>query len=222
MAELPDQSMTAEPVAIAELRPHPRNYREHPADQLEHLKASIVEHGLYRNVVIARDGTILAGHGVVQAATALGLETVPAYRLDVGPDDPAALKVLIGDNEIEHLGERDDRLLSELLREVGTLDLDNLLGTGYDELMLANLVMVTRPASEIADFDAAAEWVGLPEYRPEPNVIKLTIAFDSAERRREFLDLIGVRLEVDDSSFRWPVANQHDDVSSVRFSDADA
>ena len=70
-------------VAISGLRPHPRNYREHPEDQLEHIKASIVENGFYRNVVAARDGTILAGHGVVLAATAMGLRKVPVIRLDL-------------------------------------------------------------------------------------------------------------------------------------------
>lgn len=54
-----------ETVPIKELRPHPRNYRSHPEDQLEELMASLDENNQYRNVVIAWDNTILAGHGVV-------------------------------------------------------------------------------------------------------------------------------------------------------------
>jgi hypothetical protein len=56
---------TTELIAIKELKPHPRNYRSHPEDQLVHLVNSIKQHGFYRNVVVAKDNTILAGHGVV-------------------------------------------------------------------------------------------------------------------------------------------------------------
>lgn len=55
-------------VPLSELRPHPRNYRHHPERQLIHIAMSLHQNGFYRNVVAARDGTILAGHGVVLAA----------------------------------------------------------------------------------------------------------------------------------------------------------
>ncbi len=61
-------------VPIAELKPHPRNYKKHPADQLAHLEASLKQYGQFRNVVVARDSTILAGHGVVAADAAAALE----------------------------------------------------------------------------------------------------------------------------------------------------
>ena len=47
---------TVETAAIADLTEHPRNYRRHPEDQVIHIEQSIREHGLYRNVVVARDG----------------------------------------------------------------------------------------------------------------------------------------------------------------------
>lgn len=101
-----------EMVSVEELRPHPRNYRKHPEDQIEHLVDSIKQNGFYRNVVIARDGTILAGHGVVEACIRLNTSEIPVIRLNREPDDPQSLKVLTGDNEIGHLGEIDDRILS--------------------------------------------------------------------------------------------------------------
>lgn len=167
-----------EQVPLADLKPHPRNYREHPDDQIEHLAQSIRQNGFYRNIVVARDNTILAGHGVALAAGRLGMLEVPVVRLPIDPDCPAALKVLTGDNEIEHLAEQDDRLLSELLKEIKEVDLDGLLGTGYDEAMLANLVFVTRPAGEIEDFDEAAHWVGMPEYHDGEEPLKLKAGID--------------------------------------------
>src|SRR2546430_11899104 len=125
-------------VPIDMLKPHPRNYRKHPDDELEHIMESIRTHGFYRNIVLAKDGkTILAGHGVVEAARRLGYKEIPAILIDYEPDDPHALKVLVSDNEIAHLAESNDRALTELLREVANAG--DLLGTGYDEMMLANL-----------------------------------------------------------------------------------
>lgn len=209
-----------ETVIIASLKPHKRNYRQHPDDQLEHIITSIKEHGFYRNVVIAKDGTILAGHGVVKAAQKMGLAEVPVIRLDVEPDSSQAIKVLTGDNEISHLGEIDDRALSELLKEIKDVDLTGLLGTGYDEMMLANLVMVTRPASEIQDFDEAAAWVGMPEYDEGEERIKAVVSFRTLEDRERFMDLAGIEKPHSTTgktwSFWWP-AKSRDDLSSVKF-----
>lgn len=210
-----------EDVSISELRPHPRNYRAHPEDQLVHLEASIQKHGMYRNVVIAREGTILAGHGVVEAARRLGMETIPAKRLDLDPDETRALEVMTGDNEVDHLGEVDDRQLTELLKEIKDNDLDGLLGTGYDEQMLANLAMVTRPASEVADHNEAAHWVGMPEYEPMDEPWKVVFSFETEEDRAELARRLG--LEFKGSNGRtartwWP-PRENDDRVSLRFED---
>jgi ParB-like chromosome segregation protein Spo0J len=141
-------------VSVSELRRHPRNYRQHPKEQLDHLIKSIKEHGFYRNVVVANDGTILAGHGVVEAAEILGMTEVPVIQLSVGPEDPKALKILTGDNELSRVAGIDDRLLADILRDVKEGAVDGLEGTGYDEKMLANLVFMTR--TEFEAFDAAA------------------------------------------------------------------
>jgi hypothetical protein len=58
-------------------------------------------------------------------------------------------------------------------------------------MMLANLVFVTRPESEIEDFDAAAQWVGLPEYQKTAKPFKVLVSFDDDAMRQKFLDFIG-------------------------------
>ncbi len=165
----------AEPVQLIDLKPHPKHYKVHLDDQLEHLANSIKQHGFYRNVVVAKDYTILDGHGVVSACHKLKLKEVPVIKLDIESDSPQALKILTGNNEIGKLAEIDDRKLSELLKEVK--DKDGLSGTGYDKMMLAKLVMVTRPQHEINDINEAAEWVGMPDYVPKDHYIKYTIIF---------------------------------------------
>lgn len=205
-----DYEYVTEVVDIGSLRPHPRNYQGHPKDQLDHIKASIEQHGLYRNVVISSDGYILAGHGVTQALRELGRKRVVVKRLPYAYDSPEAVKVLTADNEISHLAERDDRLLTELLKEVKDLDPKGLLGTGYDEPMLANLVMVTRPANEIKDHNEAAEWVGMPEYDLEPDTIKIVVNFENEDDRQDFARTLGVSLTEKTRSMWWPPKDRQD------------
>lgn len=220
-------SVTQHPVEslpLASLKPHPRNYREHPDDQLAHIEQSLREHGQYRNIVVAEDGTILAGHGVVEAAQRLGLTALDGIRLPIKPDDPRALRVLAGDNEMGRRAMIDDRALSEILRDVYEQDVDGLLGTGYDEQMLANLLYVTRPASEIADFDAAAAWAGMPSFDPGDLDYKVVVICASKEERDRFVEASGVgvmRGNPDNRvwSARFP-AQARDDLNAVRYQQA--
>jgi hypothetical protein len=211
-----------EMVAVADLKPHPRNYRRHTPEQLMHLEQSLREHGFYRNIVVAEENTILGGHGIVEAAQLKGVTTVPVVRLPYPPDDPRALKVLAGDNEILHFAEVDDRALSEILKEVRDADLTGLLGTGFDDAQLANLVFVTRGAHELAGLDAAAEWVGMPEYEPQVRAIQLTVFFDTPEDREKALGLLDIthvkRYETGTKTWStwWP-DREMDDAKSILF-----
>ena len=208
-----------EQMDIEQLKPHPKNYREHPEDQLNHLMKSIEQHGFYRNIVIAEDNTILAGHGVVKASKRLGLDKVPVIRLDIDPNSPKALKVLAGDNELGRLAEVNDRELSEILKEIMEMDVEGLLGTGYDEMMLANLAMVTRPAKEIANINEAAEWLGMPDYEPTEVPYKISINFRSAEDRTDFIHRFDMGIADSQSTTiaTWYPPKEREDKASVRY-----
>lgn len=193
-----------EMVPLSALRPHPRNYKRHPDEQLDHIIKSIDEHGFYRNVVVARDGTILAGHGVCEAVAKMGLlgpELIPIIRLPIDPEDPRALKVLAGDNEIGKMAEADDRALTELLRDVATVD--DLLGTGFDEQNLAALLYNTRPKEEVEDMNDAAEWVGLPAYEEGEKPIKLVITFPTEAHRLDFVTQMKLRVDKRPERVAW-------------------
>jgi hypothetical protein len=207
-----------EQIELSLLKPHPQNYRIHPTDQIAHLVQSIKEHGFYRNVVIAQDNTILAGHGIALAAQEMGLFIIPVIRLLIAPDSVQALKVLAGDNEIEHLAEQDDRLLTELLKSIMQEGGDaGLLGTGYDGQMLANLLYVTRPETEIESMDEASHWVGMPEYNAIMPPPKLIISFESEGERDNFLKWLDQQQQTivmgknrDTWSMWWPPREKED------------
>lgn len=205
-----------EVIATEELLPHPQNYRNHPEDQLEHIIASLRKNGFYRSIVVARDNTILAGHGVHAAAIKMGLSTVPIVRINIAADHPNALKLVVGDNHISHLAEGDDRALADLLKRIKEESDDALLGTGFDDMMLANLAFVTRPESEIRDFDAAQEWAGMPEFGDTAPPIKVSVAFRSEEDRLRFCEILDIPVPKGQRGVWWP-PKQNDDISSVKF-----
>lgn len=223
------KTLTPEQVAVEELKPHPRNYKQHPDDQLDHIIASINETGFYRNIVIAEDGTILAGHGVVQAAKKMGMATVPAIRLPLAPDDPRAIKVMVGDNEIGKLAEVNDWQLLDLLSDLGDLDL-GLLGSGFDENMLNGLSYLTSPPDRdqvSKQAIAEQEWAdaGITDYDPSHAHPKVTITFDTEEDRVEFMAQLGVKVTMSKArtnviSFVWPLLETQNDYNSVGFESA--
>ena len=130
-------------VPIDSIRPHPRNYRKHPDEQLEHIRASLRQYGQYRPVVTSSDSYILCGEGVWTGCKAEGWETVEVNPMPFPHDDSRAEKLLVLDNEVSRLAEDDDKTLASLLASIQQQDETGLQGTGWDdgelEAILGNL-----------------------------------------------------------------------------------
>lgn len=211
--------MNIETIEVGKLKPHPRNYKEHPDQQLQHIIKSIEEHGFYRNIVVAKDNTILAGHGVVQASKLMGKQKVPVIRLNIDSDSTQALKVLTSDNEIGNLAMVDDRQLSEVLKDILDEELD-LTGTGFNEDQLSALIYTTRNADEIQTIDEANEWVGIADYENKPDLIKVMVHFDTEEDRENFMQLLDnphVNYKMGKTWKIWYPERGNEDPSSIRF-----
>lgn len=132
-------------VALRDLSPHPRNFRDHPEEQLAHLRQSLQEIGVMKNIVISADDVILAGHGLVKAARQLKMEKLPVWRLPFPHLHPLALKIVVIDNESARLGVRDDRALASLLQSLHREHPSHLLGTGYNAADVETLTNSLRP-----------------------------------------------------------------------------
>jgi DNA modification methylase len=76
-----DQPIAIEPMPIASLRPDPGNARTHSKKQIRQIADSIRRFGFNNPVLVGEDGGIIAGHGRVEAAKLLGLDSVPTVRL---------------------------------------------------------------------------------------------------------------------------------------------
>lgn len=67
---------------LSDLTPDPHNRRTHTPRNLDMLAASLRDVGAARSIVIDETGEILAGNGLVQAATAAGLDRVQVVDVD--------------------------------------------------------------------------------------------------------------------------------------------
>lgn len=199
------------------LIPHPQNYKEHPDKQIDEIMQSIREHGFYKALVVTHENYILAGHGVHKAALRMKIPKIPCRVVQLDYKSSKAMKILIGDNELSKGAVVDDRLLSAILKGVKEYDDMGLLGTGYDEKQLANLIFVTRSADEIADFNEAEHWVGLPEFEAVAAPIKFVVSFRNEDDRREFARLLNLPPATKEVQSTWWPPKEKDDLVSVKF-----
>ncbi len=142
--------MQIEQLAITALRPYERNSRTHSKDQINKVAASIKEFGFTNPVLIADDNTIIAGHGRVEAAKQLGLETVPVLRLaHLTPEQIKAY--VIADNALAELAGWDNSLLIGELEDLQLTGFDiTLLGIdSLEKLLSTDLGQIPESGSEV-------------------------------------------------------------------------
>ena len=85
--------------AVGELIPDPRNARTHPKRQIDQIRASIEAFGFTNPVLADPEGHIIAGHGRLQAARAMGLAELPVITLS-GLSEAQKRALRIADNKI--------------------------------------------------------------------------------------------------------------------------
>jgi DNA modification methylase len=109
--------------AVGDLIPDPRNARTHPKRQIDQLKASIQEFGFTNPILADPEGHIVAGHGRLQAARAMGLTEVPTIILS-GLSETQKRALRIADNKIALNAGWDLEILQLELSELASLDVD--------------------------------------------------------------------------------------------------
>lgn len=119
----PDEGPRIEMLPIADVRPRERNPRKHPREQIEALARSIREFGFTAPALIEADGTLIAGHGRVEAARKAGLERVPCLRVaHLTPEQVRAY--VIADNRLAGLAEWDEQALKDELAALSEIKFD--------------------------------------------------------------------------------------------------
>jgi DNA modification methylase len=141
----------------AELRPHAGNARVHSAEQLDQIKASMLAFGFTNPLLVDEDGVLIAGHGRLVAALALGIAKVPVIVLrHLSPAQKEALR--LADNRIAENATWDQALLRDALaglQEAGDVD---LLAIGFSRDEIGAILAAANEA--VADGDARQEQDG--------------------------------------------------------------
>jgi DNA modification methylase len=141
-----------EHLATGSLVPYARNSRTHSAEQVAQIAASIREFGFTNPVLIDGQGTIIAGHGRVMAAQALGLEQVPCIRLS-HLSEAQRRAYVIADNKLALNAGWDASILALEMDALRSEDF-NLDLLGFNDKELGELLDLSPTESEGKDPDA--------------------------------------------------------------------
>jgi ParB family chromosome partitioning protein len=129
---------TIENVPIGKLKAYDSNARTHSPEQVAQIAASMVEFGFTNPVLIDKRGTIVAGHGRVEAARSLGLEEVPCIRLEHLTEDQVRAYCL-ADNKLALNAGWDDAMLKaelDILKEEGfNMDLTGFTDAEVEKIL---------------------------------------------------------------------------------------
>ena len=130
MAQKSAPPITIQHVAIADLRPDPRNPRVMPELERDALDRSIDEFGLVEPVVVHRStNRIVGGHRRVESAIRNGFVEVPVVFVDVTDEQADVLSLAL--NRIH--GEWDNKLLARMLADLQNLPEVDISLTGFDD-----------------------------------------------------------------------------------------
>ncbi|WP_340149840.1 DNA methyltransferase [uncultured Sneathiella sp.] len=114
-------SVTYRPVS--DLVPDPRNARTHSKKQIGQIRASIEEFGFTNPILADPEGNLIAGHGRLLAAKAMGLNEVPVITLE-GLTEIQKRALRLADNKIALNAGWDMEILKLELSDLATLDVD--------------------------------------------------------------------------------------------------
>lgn len=201
-------------LSLGDLKGAERNPKKHATADIQ---ASIKRFG-YANAIIRdeRTGRLVAGHGRIEALTALqkaggeppegivqdGLDwLVPVQTGWSSKDDVEANAFLVADNRLTETGGWDEVSLVALLDEVAKTSVQALEGVGYDE---ADLVRLRGPGDDAGaqapEPDPTRNWRVLrfkvpPELRER--YVKLTERWHDQDDARQFERLVSAAEKLD-------------------------
>lgn len=143
-------------VRVDALTPYAKNARTHSEAQISQLVASVRKFGWTNPILVDGSKGIIAGHGRLMAAKALGMTEVPVIELS-GLTAAEKRAYILADNKLALNAGWDEGLLSEELRALGDLGLNlDDIGFSADELtsLLADKTAGLTDPDDVPDLPA--------------------------------------------------------------------
>lgn len=144
-------------VEIVKIKPYKNNAKIHGKNQLKKLQESISEFGFLTPCLIDQDFNLIAGHGRVEAAKALGMKEVPCVYIE-NLNETQRRAYILADNRLGELGEWDMDLVSQELQTLSDSGFNlELTGFTFDD--------ITSDDIDFSELDEEAEKIEqeLPE-----------------------------------------------------------
>ena len=147
---------------VDELRAHPGNARLHGAAQIEQIKASLLAFGFTNPLLVDADGVLIAGHGRLAAAQALGMDRVPVIVLrHLSAPQKEALR--LADNRIAENASWDQALLRDALAAIQAVPEIDLAALGFSAGELDDILAAAGEAAARGDAPEALSAPALAE-----------------------------------------------------------
>jgi hypothetical protein len=129
---------------LERLVPYAKNSRTHSEEQVAQIAASIREWGWTTPILVDEAGSIIAGHGRLQAARRLQMTEVPVVVAS-GWSEAQKRAYVIADNKLALNAGWDNELLALELGELGDLGFDlDLVGFTDEEIAALMPVQIER------------------------------------------------------------------------------
>lgn len=105
-------------IKVSEIKAYAKNVKKHDDEQVKQIANSIKQFGFRQPVVVDKNNEIVIGHGRVEAAKVLDMDTVPCIKADdLTEEQIKALR--IADNKLAEKAVWDNDALAEELKAIG-------------------------------------------------------------------------------------------------------
>lgn len=140
-------------IPIGEIKPYPKNAKEHPKKQVQKIADSMVKFGMNQPIVVDENNEIIVGHGRFLAAQLIGMTNIPAVPItNLTEEQKKAYR--LADNKLNE----SDWQMELVIEELKGLSLEMIDLTGFDSNLVletkedkSNLAGITDPKSKIGD-----------------------------------------------------------------------
>ena len=170
---------------VNQIKAYDRNARHHSPEQINMIKASIEQFGFVNPILIDDQSEIIAGHGRLMAAKALGMVQVPVIRIeDLTPDQVKAYRLV--DNRIAEQATWNFDLLKT---ELDGLEIDVEM-LGFDRLFMHTFINESSTVDNVIDIDE--------DFSDKKPKYQIMIEFDDSEDSRIDEIIEAIQLQVSD------------------------
>ena len=108
---------------ITKFKPHPKNVKKHPKNQIKGIAEAIKLVGFVQSIVIDKKNGIKAGHGKFEAAKYLGMTEAPFVRLETLSKEVLDAYMIL-DNRLADISPYDKDNMTSILSEIPTFDFE--------------------------------------------------------------------------------------------------